>query len=64
MSPRRDERANRDSDSRAGLGAIEHATDAGAPGPQGRADAEHGSPPLTFSPRRVGSAQDAGAQQQ
>jgi hypothetical protein len=27
-------------------------------------DAQGGSPPVSFSPRRVGSEQDAGAQQQ
>jgi hypothetical protein len=39
------------------------ATDAAASG-QERLDAQGGSPPLAFSPRRAGQLEDLGAQQQ
>jgi len=69
MSPPREEDAKVDSDARAGHAAVgEQRTSSAASGSQGHGDAQRGpargSPPLSFSPRRAGSPQDAGAQQQ
>jgi hypothetical protein len=64
MSPQR-ERANVRSRARGALAKLDDpAASAGAPRAQARADVECGSPPLSFSPRRVGLHEDAGAQQQ
>jgi hypothetical protein len=65
MSLPREEGAAVDTDARAAHAAVdERGTNAAASSSKEPADAQGGSPPLSFSPRRVGPSQDAGAQQQ